>query len=187
MVTCCVDWSLFVCFLCRKDPSAFFSFPVTDLVAPGYSSIIKRPMDFSTMKDKVRRECYQCLDELKVLAWLLHKINCPQLFLDFDEAISTTVLLLLTWKKTFFFFNFVASCYVGFIQADFKIMCENAMTYNKPDTIYHKAARKLSHSGMKILSQVCTDNNVMLLYQLCNFLHNRPFCICNFSTSNKVN
>ncbi|XP_039995404.1 bromodomain-containing protein 7 isoform X1 [Xiphias gladius] len=86
----------------RKDPSAFFSFPVTDLIAPGYSSIIKRPMDFSTMKDKIKKECYQSLDELK---------------------------------------------------ADFKIMCENAMIYNKPETIYHKAARKLLHSGMKILSQ----------------------------------
>ncbi|XP_070815987.1 bromodomain-containing protein 7 [Chaetodon trifascialis] len=86
----------------RKDPSAFFSFPVTDLIAPGYSSIIKRPMDFSTMKDKVKKECYQSLDELKV---------------------------------------------------DFRIMCENAMIYNKPETIYHKAARKLLHSGMKILSQ----------------------------------
>ncbi|KAG7483357.1 bromodomain-containing protein 7 [Solea senegalensis] len=86
----------------RKDPSAFFSFPVTDLIAPGYSSIIKRPMDFSTMKDKVKKECYHSLDELKV---------------------------------------------------DFRIMCENAMIYNKPETIYHKAARKLLHSGMKILSQ----------------------------------
>lgn len=56
-----------VCFLCRKDPSAFFSFPVTDLIAPGYSSIIKRPMDFSTMKEKVKKECYQSLDELKVI------------------------------------------------------------------------------------------------------------------------
>ncbi|XP_020481770.1 bromodomain-containing protein 7 [Labrus bergylta] len=86
----------------RKDPSAFFSFPVTDLIAPGYSAVIKRPMDFSTMKDKVKKECYQSLDELKV---------------------------------------------------DFRIMCENAMIYNKPETIYHKAARKLLHSGMKILSQ----------------------------------
>lgn len=57
---------VFVFFLSRKDPSAFFSFPVTDLIAPGYSSIIKRPMDFSTMKDKVKKECYQSLDELKV-------------------------------------------------------------------------------------------------------------------------
>ncbi|KAF5904420.1 bromodomain-containing protein 7 isoform X1, partial [Clarias magur] len=85
----------------RKDPNAFFSFPVTDLIAPGYSLIIKRPMDFSTMKEKVKRECYQSLDELKM---------------------------------------------------DFKIMCENAMIYNKPDTIYYKAAKKLLHSGMKILS-----------------------------------
>ncbi|XP_053349491.1 bromodomain-containing protein 7 [Clarias gariepinus] len=85
----------------RKDPNAFFSFPVTDLIAPGYSLIIKRPMDFSTMKEKVKRECYQSLDELKM---------------------------------------------------DFKIMCENAMIYNKPDTIYYKASKKLLHSGMKILS-----------------------------------
>ncbi|XP_073320264.1 bromodomain-containing protein 7 isoform X2 [Pagrus major] len=91
----------------RKDPSAFFSFPVTDLIAPGYSSVIKRPMDFSSMKDKVKKECYQSLDELKV---------------------------------------------------DFRIMCENAMIYNKPETIYHKAARKLLHSGMKILSQERLDS-----------------------------
>lgn len=40
------------------------------------------------------------------------------------------------------------------MQVDFRIMCENAMIYNKPETIYHKAARKLLRSGMKILSQV---------------------------------
>ncbi len=51
---------------CRKDPSAFFSFPVTDLIAPGYSLIIKRPMDFSTVKEKVKKEQYQSLEELKV-------------------------------------------------------------------------------------------------------------------------
>lgn len=40
------------------------------------------------------------------------------------------------------------------LQIDFTTMCENAITYNKPETIYHKAARKLLHSGMKILSKV---------------------------------
>ncbi|XP_062845542.1 bromodomain-containing protein 7 isoform X2 [Trichomycterus rosablanca] len=85
----------------RKDPNAFFSFPVTDLIAPGYTLVIKRPMDFSTMKEKVKREYYNTLDELKL---------------------------------------------------DFKTMCENATVYNKPETIYHKAAKKLLHSGMKILS-----------------------------------
>ncbi|XP_078256530.1 bromodomain-containing protein 7 [Rhinoraja longicauda] len=86
----------------RKDPNAFFSFPVTDFIAPGYSLIIKQPMDFSSMKEKVKKNEYQSLEELK---------------------------------------------------GDFKMMCENAMTYNRPDTIYYKAARKLLHSGMKILSQ----------------------------------
>ncbi|TST35099.1 Bromodomain-containing protein 7 [Bagarius yarrelli] len=37
-------------------------------------------------------------------------------------------------------------------QTDFRIMCENAMIYNKPDTIYYRAAKKLLHSGMKILN-----------------------------------
>lgn len=31
-------------------------------------------------------------------------------------------------------------------------MCNNAMTYNHQDTIYYKAARKLLHHGIKILS-----------------------------------
>ncbi|MBZ3874633.1 Bromodomain-containing protein 7 [Sciurus carolinensis] len=34
-----------------------------------------------------------------------------------------------------------------------KLMCTNAMIYNKPEIIYYKAAKKLLHSGMKILSQ----------------------------------
>ncbi|KAL0617603.1 Bromodomain-containing protein 7 [Plecturocebus cupreus] len=32
-------------------------------------------------------------------------------------------------------------------------MCTNAMICNKPETVYYKAAKKVSHSGMKILSQ----------------------------------
>ncbi|XP_041124005.1 bromodomain-containing protein 7-like isoform X2 [Polyodon spathula] len=88
--------------LLRKDPRAFFSFPVTDFIAPGYSQIIKHPMDFSTIKEKIKADEYHSLEELR---------------------------------------------------ADFKTMCENAMMYNKPQTIYFKAAKKLLHFGMTILSQ----------------------------------
>lgn len=28
-------------------------------------------------------------------------------------------------------------------QADFKLMCDNAMTYNRPDTVYYKLAKKI--------------------------------------------
>uniref|UniRef100_A0A8C3VLN3 Bromodomain containing 7 n=1 Tax=Catagonus wagneri TaxID=51154 RepID=A0A8C3VLN3_9CETA len=88
--------------IARENPSAFFSFPVTDFIAPGYSMIIKHPMDFSTMKEKIKNNDYQSIEELK---------------------------------------------------DNFKLMCTNAMIYNKPETIYYKAAKKLLHSGMKILSQ----------------------------------
>lgn len=89
-------------------------------------------------------------------------------------SISSTSSVFLTWprrgrgSRRFFCEHqdntlidalwFTAFChmkrYVSSTQVDFRIMCENAMIYNKPDTIYHKAARKLLHSGMKILSQV---------------------------------
>lgn len=87
------------------------------------------------MKDKVKKECYQSLDELKVST---PPVTCGVERSRRDrmsEALMKPLLLL------------------G-IQVDLRIMCENAMIYNKPETIYHKAARKLLHSGMKILSQV---------------------------------
>ncbi|KAM5138889.1 bromodomain-containing protein 7 isoform 2-T2 [Mantella aurantiaca] len=86
----------------RKDPSSFFAFPVTDFIAPGYSMIIKHPMDFSTIKEKIKNNTYESIEELK---------------------------------------------------ENFKQICHNAMIYNKPGTIYFKAAKKLLNSGMKILSQ----------------------------------
>ncbi|XP_035984999.1 bromodomain-containing protein 9 isoform X2 [Fundulus heteroclitus] len=86
----------------RKDPHGFFAFPVTDAIAPGYSSIIKHPMDFSTMKDKIRNNEYNTVTEFK---------------------------------------------------ADFKLMCDNAMVYNRPETVYYKAAKKLLHTGFKMMSK----------------------------------
>lgn len=39
-----------------------------------------------------------------------------------------------------------------YLQSDFKIMCNNAMKYNKPGTVYHKAAKRLLHAGLKQLT-----------------------------------
>ncbi|XP_006635921.3 bromodomain-containing protein 9 isoform X2 [Lepisosteus oculatus] len=86
----------------RKDPHGFFAFPVTDAIAPGYSMIIKHPMDFSTMKYKITTNEYKTVTEFK---------------------------------------------------ADFKLMCENAMVYNRPETVYYKAAKKLLHTGFKMMSK----------------------------------
>ncbi|XP_034466235.1 bromodomain-containing protein 9 isoform X4 [Hippoglossus hippoglossus] len=86
----------------RKDPHGFFSFPVTDAIAPGYSTIIKHPMDFSTIKDKILNNEYNTVTEFK---------------------------------------------------GDFKLMCDNAMVYNRPETVYYKAAKKLLHTGFKMMSK----------------------------------
>lgn len=50
----------------RKDPHGFFAFPVTDAIAPGYSMIIKHPMDFGTMKEKIAANEYKSVTEFKV-------------------------------------------------------------------------------------------------------------------------
>ncbi|TWW79288.1 bromodomain-containing protein 9 isoform X2 [Takifugu flavidus] len=86
----------------RKDPHGFFAFPVTEAIAPGYSTFIKHPMDFSTMKDKIINNEYNTVTEFK---------------------------------------------------ADFKLMCDNATVYNRPETVYYKAAKKLLHTGFKMMSK----------------------------------
>ena len=50
----------------RKDPRQFFAWPVTDNIAPGYSTIIPKPMDFSTMKQKIEDNQYRTLHEFSV-------------------------------------------------------------------------------------------------------------------------
>lgn len=47
----------------KKDPHHFFAWPVTDEIAPGYSSIISRPMDFHTIRQKVEDSQYNSVQE----------------------------------------------------------------------------------------------------------------------------
>ncbi|XP_067626127.1 bromodomain-containing protein 7 [Eurosta solidaginis] len=50
-------------FLEKRDPHQFFAWPVTDDIAPGYSSIITKPMDFSTIRQKIDDSEYVTLTE----------------------------------------------------------------------------------------------------------------------------
>jgi len=50
----------------KKDPKQFFAWPVTDNFAPGYSNVIKKPMDFSSIKQKIDDHQYTTLPELEV-------------------------------------------------------------------------------------------------------------------------
>lgn len=47
----------------KKDDYAFFLEPVNLEKVPGYMDVIKKPMDFGTMADKVSRSKYRSLDE----------------------------------------------------------------------------------------------------------------------------
>ncbi|CAF1967755.1 unnamed protein product [Rotaria magnacalcarata] len=96
----CLDHLLLT--LSRKDKEGFFQYPVTDQFAPGYSQIITRPMDFSTMKKKITQDDYSNVIEFR---------------------------------------------------SDFELMCENAMKYNRPDTIYWRAAKKLLATGAKLMNK----------------------------------
>ncbi|XP_023607649.1 bromodomain-containing protein 9 isoform X3 [Myotis lucifugus] len=107
----------------RKDPHGFFAFPVTDAIAPGYSMIIKHPMDFGTMKEKIMANEYKSVTEFKL-----------QVF----TGVSVFGLKFLTASRKW---------------ADFKLMCDNAMTYNRPDTVYYKLAKKILHAGFKMMSK----------------------------------
>ena len=50
----------------RKDKEDIFQLPVTDLIAPGYSTIIRNPMDLSTMKSKIDAHAYSSIMEYRV-------------------------------------------------------------------------------------------------------------------------
>jgi len=50
---------------CRKDPQGIFAEPVTEAIAPGYSSVIQHPMDFSTMSKKIDSLQYQSVNDYK--------------------------------------------------------------------------------------------------------------------------
>ncbi|XP_026870135.1 bromodomain-containing protein 9 isoform X1 [Electrophorus electricus] len=110
----------FLRLLQRKDPHGFFAFPVTDAIAPGYSMIIKHPMDFSTMKEKITTNEYKTVTEFK---------------------------------------------------ADFKLMCDNAMVYNRPETVYYKAAKKLLHTGFKMMSK----ERLLALKRSMSLMHDMDF------------
>jgi len=59
----------------RKDVHMIFAEPVTDLIAPGYSTYISDPMDLSTMQVKVQRGEYTALKQLKSDADMMCR-NC---------------------------------------------------------------------------------------------------------------
>ena len=49
----------------KKDVNNFFSNPVNDTIAPGYSTIIREPMDFSTMREMIDDGKFKTLSQFR--------------------------------------------------------------------------------------------------------------------------
>ncbi|EFO22278.1 hypothetical protein LOAG_06208 [Loa loa] len=54
-----------------KDPDEYFAFPVTQSMAPDYHEIIKEPMDFATIRQKIDRDEYPDIATFKKDAELI--------------------------------------------------------------------------------------------------------------------
>lgn len=84
-----------VLYIYRKDVNGFFAYPVNDMIAPGYSSIILHPMDLSTMMSKIDSDQYRNVVEYKVSAYFLYSL----LFLN-NNFPQNLVFLFFVHKKT---------------------------------------------------------------------------------------
>ena len=43
---------------------------------------------------------------------------------------------------------------IGDFKSDFILMCNNAMTYNAPETVYYASAKRLLTTGLQIIAKV---------------------------------
>ncbi|KXN72279.1 hypothetical protein CONCODRAFT_26480, partial [Conidiobolus coronatus NRRL 28638] len=59
----------------RMDNMFLFAEPVTDEIAPLYSTIVKKPMDFSTITNKINSNCYFNIEDFKADVTLIYD-NC---------------------------------------------------------------------------------------------------------------
>ena len=47
----------------RRDENYFFAEPIDEAIAPGYFTIIDKPMDFSTIDDNIEEDVYESVDK----------------------------------------------------------------------------------------------------------------------------
>ncbi|KAJ0173036.1 hypothetical protein K1T71_011212 [Dendrolimus kikuchii] len=90
----------------QKDASDIFTEPVDLQEVPDYSTIVKHPMDLSTMGKKLDRGAYKTIDD---------------------------------------------------VEADFKLMIDNCLTYNNKDTVFYKAGVKMREQCLPIFRQARRD------------------------------
>ncbi|KAH9636947.1 hypothetical protein HF086_016886 [Spodoptera exigua] len=100
----------------QRDASDIFTEPVDLHEVPDYSTIVKHPMDLSTMGKKLDRGAYSTIDDM---------------------------------------------------EADFKLMIDNCLTYNNKDTVFYKAGVKMREQCMPLFRAARRDVREAGLQALC--------------------
>lgn len=95
------------------DRYGFFAQPVSKVDVPDYYDIVKDPMDWATIKDKIAHKAYDTVEE---------------------------------------------------IRQDVLMIATNAMTYNKADTPYHKAASKILKMIPEVFKELAAIETSHLVY-----------------------
>jgi hypothetical protein len=102
---------------------------VTDAIAPGYSKVITRPMDFSTMRARAQRGEYASLDEIEARA-------------SFPSPRFAYLFAILSYGEA----NRISTP-----QADLELIVSNCCKFNPVTTPYHKAALQLRRAAASVL------------------------------------
>ena len=95
----------------RYDPEVIFAEPVTDEIAPGYSALIKHPMDLSTMATKLSNHAYSSVDEFRSDFVLMCKnamtYNAPEtVYFSFAKSMMEDGIKIIERVSPFFYCPF---------------------------------------------------------------------------------
>ncbi|KAH0920252.1 hypothetical protein HID58_027912 [Brassica napus] len=117
----------------KKDTYGVYSDPVdpeevefSNFYLPDYHEIIKNPMDFTTLREKLEAGAYSTLEQ-------------------FEASLSQCTSFSVSYNILFFREAFVEVV----IFEDVFLICTNAMEYNSSDTIYHRQARAMLELAKK--------------------------------------
>jgi len=89
-----IEFSWF--YLVDLDDKGFFSCPVTDSIAPGYSRVIENPMDLSVIRVKIDRKAYKTLELFDNDVQLMLR-NCFTYNNDMSQIYKVTLAFKDTW------------------------------------------------------------------------------------------
>lgn len=121
-----VVWTFLIWVGCRLDKDDIFLEPVSRTIAPDYFDIIKKPVDWLTIGNRIQKHHYLSVEAFKVGGNDLSVCAC---------MCSQWPCLLL-------------------LQEDIRLVFANAVRYNKPDTVFNRAAQRLAVMAEPILAKL---------------------------------